>query len=119
MNPDPQPTPEPFTTRLYRCSDCRFERNVTAQEHYPIGCCRTNCNGRSEPVQPTPVPDWEILEYLFSLFDKYGTVSLQKWDHDGRRQQGSAIFVHKFKERGGEDETYRQAITAAIQAQPK
>jgi len=75
-----------------------------------------------ESALAAPVPDCppsgpttdEILDWLESWLSKKSTIAIQEFDHDGRRMFNRVLNVIKMKGRGGEDETLRQAIAAAM-----
>lgn len=58
--------------------------------------------------------DGKLLDWIWEFIKENGLLSIQRWDHDGRRFLGRTLLVHTFAERGGENETLRAAIRTAM-----
>lgn len=79
---------------------------------------------------PHPVPgqtrevteDGKRLDWLEARLADQDELLVKRWRHDGRRELDSAsmgvwFLVHRMSERGGKDETLREAIDAALSSQ--
>lgn len=58
--------------------------------------------------------DGKLLDWIWEFIKENGLLSIQRWDHDGRRFLGRTLLVRTFAERGGENETLRAAIRTAM-----
>lgn len=70
----------------------------------------------SPPVARTPT-DAERIDWLEARVAD-SSLTLSEWDHDGRRWllrgRRDYLLIHKMSSRGGEDESLRAAIDAAM-----